>query len=236
MSRLYPQPVTMQPAHWQLGRGLRSRQEADRAAAREPAPPGTSAHEGPPGRLRGDQQAREPLQKQLDRLHRLLLLEESAMEADICRCCPPCLLQHPVRVLDPFERTRSVSAADPHRLQLMTSHDYILLCFKWPLTVDSCHHCRHDMFHVRLQYAMVPANRQCRVYSNPSCSGEPLQTVLYTGPALSVILAASSAAEPPEEHTLAALEIPGLPEVGCRTPAHTFCRGCLGGLTCCGRH
>ena len=83
------------------------------------------------------------------------------------------------------------------------------------------------MFHVRFQYAMVPANRQCQVYSNPSCSGEPLQTVLYTGPALSVILAASSAAEPLEEHTLAALEIPGLPEVGCRTPPHRPCRGCL---------
>ena len=88
MSRLHPQPVTMQPAHWQLGRGLRSRQQADRAAAREPAQPGTSAQETAPGRPRMDQHAREPLQMHLDRLHRLLLLEESAMEADICRCCP----------------------------------------------------------------------------------------------------------------------------------------------------
>ena len=91
------------------------------------------------------------------------------------------------------------------------------------------------MFHVRLQYAMVPANRQCRVYPNPSGSGEPLQTVLYTGPALSIILAASSAAESPEEHTLGALEIPGLPEVGCRTPAHRPCRTCLCKTLCCGR-
>ena len=66
MSRLYPQSVTMQPAHWQLGRGLRSRQEADKAAAQRacPALP-KRPRAGRRGAHIGDKHAAAPLQKQL---------------------------------------------------------------------------------------------------------------------------------------------------------------------------
>ncbi len=81
--------------------------------------------------------------------------------------------------------------------------------------------CRHDMYHTRLQFAVAKASRQCSVYSSPSASGQPLQSVLYTGPALHSILTPQY--QGVDEHTLAVLEVPGLPEVCAESlmPAHS---------------
>ena len=71
--------------------------------------------------------------------------------------------------------------------------------------------CRHDMFHTRLQFAVARPSRQCGIYSTRAATGDPLQTVLYTGPALHSILARQYPNTP--EHLLVILEVPGLPEV-----------------------
>lgn len=67
------------------------------------------------------------------------------------------------------------------------------------------------MFHTRLQFAVVRPSRQCGIYSTPGATGDPLQTVLYTGPPLRSILARQYPNT--DEHLLIVLEVPGLPEV-----------------------
>lgn len=79
-ARLYPQPLKMQPAYCQAGRGLRSRQEAAKATAKLDGALATASQ--PPG---GQLSVAHEQGRSLAQLHRLLLLEESAMEADICR-------------------------------------------------------------------------------------------------------------------------------------------------------
>ncbi len=90
--RLYPQHLEAKPAYCQPGRGLRSQQEAARSAASsaveqdaladEKAWPFLSQPQNTESEMR--ESIREP--PSVQQLHRLLLLEESAMEADICRC------------------------------------------------------------------------------------------------------------------------------------------------------
>ena len=71
----------MLPAYWQAGRGLRSLQEAAKSAAKVAA-----AGKGTPDQAeKGPPSGPTPPSRSMQQLHRLLLLEESAMEADICR-------------------------------------------------------------------------------------------------------------------------------------------------------
>ncbi len=70
--------------------------------------------------------------------------------------------------------------------------------------------CRHDMYNIRLQFAVVN-KRQCSIYRGPNATGKPLQTMAYTGPALQSILARQY--PDAAEHKLVVLEVPGLPEV-----------------------
>ena len=83
-----------EPAYRQPGRGLRLQQEAARSAAQAAA---TSAVEQdalkdpeiwPPLSQPQEEEIKgsERVIPSVQQLHRLLLLEESAMEADICRC------------------------------------------------------------------------------------------------------------------------------------------------------
>ena len=71
---------------------------------------------------------------------------------------------------------------------------------------------RHDMYHTRLQFAVLGPTRQCGIYSTPAATGTPVQTMVYTGPALRGVLAPQYGADE-DEHTLVVLEVPGLPEV-----------------------
>ena len=81
------------------------------------------------------------------------------------------------------------------------------------------------MFNVRLQYALVRKDRLCTIQGTPvaeAATGSPqrLSSAFYTGPSLQNILPRLASHEgerdkQPEalRHTLAVLEVPGLPEV-----------------------
>ena len=81
------------------------------------------------------------------------------------------------------------------------------------------------MFNVRLQYALVRKDRFCNIQGRPVAeaatgSAQRLSSAYYTGPSLQDILPrptlqGSERDKEPEapRHTLAVLEIPGLPEV-----------------------
>ncbi len=77
LCRLFLEPLKALPAYRQAGEGLRFWQKAAKAAA---------AGEGTPNRAqKGLPTGLTPHSHSVQQLHRLLLLEESAMEADICR-------------------------------------------------------------------------------------------------------------------------------------------------------
>ena len=89
MSRLYPEHLHAAPAQQQPGRGLRARQEAAKLAARSAAEQDALPGDEWPllSQPLGDEaKASARHIPSVQQLHRLLLLEESAMEADICRC------------------------------------------------------------------------------------------------------------------------------------------------------
>ena len=67
------------------------------------------------------------------------------------------------------------------------------------------------MYHARLRFAVVGPARQWSVFSTLYAMSEPLQTLRYTGPSLQSVLAPQY--PDATQHTLAVLEVPGLPEV-----------------------
>ena len=90
--RLYPKHVEAKPACWQPGRGVRTRQEAARSAASSAVEQNTLTDDkawpflSPPQNTEDKVRESTSEPPSVQQLHRLLLLEESAMEADICRC------------------------------------------------------------------------------------------------------------------------------------------------------